>query len=921
MSKTLFIVDGHSQIYRAYYAPFRDLTSPTGEPTRATYVFTTMLLNLMDTHRPDYLVMAMDCPRQSLDRTAAYSEYKATRQAPPEDLPPQRDRIEQIVRAMGIPVWLGGGVEADDYLASVAAQWAGPELKIVMVSRDKDLEQALSDHVAMYDPMKDDFIDPAALLAAKGYGPEKAVEIQTLTGDSTDNIPGVKGIGPKTALKLITKYGTADETVARADELTPKQRENVLAFADQMALTRQLVTLRRDVTLPTDLDECRWRGVDARAVTPIFEELGFTRLVERMQKELGQAADAPLLQPPPPADPAGADPPESPAAAPQPTTAEDFDYKLIDTPDALAELIESLNGVDLLAVDTETTSTRPMSAELVGVSIAWVHGVGYYVPVRGPMGSPTVDVEILRAQLGPILADPNIKKVGHNIKYDAIILARAGMPICPESIDFDTYLAAHVLDAAASGKLDNVAMRYLNHQCQPISDLIGKGAKALSMDQVPTDAVAIYAAEDAEVSLRLADDLRRRLDKEQLAELFACVELPLVAILAEMQQAGIRVDPITLKRQETALSKQADELRDRILELAGEPFNPDSPKQLAGILFEKLKLPVIRRTKTGPSTDATVLGALATEHELPGVVLDYRQLTKLLSTYLRALGQCIHPATGRVHASFNQAGTITGRLSSSEPNLQNIPIRTDAGRRIRAAFVAEEPNVLLSADYSQIELRVLAHFCRDETLTAAFESDQDIHRIVAGEVFGIPPEEVTSEQRSRAKTVNFGIIYGQTAHGLAQTLRISRAEAKEFIDKYKLRFPAIESFLAECVEQAKIHGYVETILKRRRPIDGIASRNVSARNAAERTAINSVVQGSAADLIKVAMINVHRRIADENRPSRMLLQIHDELVFEVPRDDLDTEREMIVGEMESAMELSVPLKVDTGTGSNWMEAK
>ncbi len=929
VGETFYIIDGHSQIFRAYYAPFRELTSPSGEPTRATYVFTNMLLEMLQHRRPDYLAMAMDTGRESLERTRIFSDYKANREAPPEDLPVQSRRIEQIVRAMGIPVWSGAGQEADDYLASGARQYAREGLQVVLVSRDKDLEQLLGEQVVLYDPMTGETTDPAALEAAKGYRPDKAVEIQTLTGDSTDNVPGVKGIGVKTAAKLIARYGTAEGVLAHADELTPKQRENVLAFAEQMPLTRQLVTLRQDLPLGESLADCRWRGVDLPAVVPIFRELGFTRLVSRLEAQAAPAAvDAPAPAPaagaaaaPEAAAEAAAEGP-TPPAGPAPTTAEDFDYRLVDTREGLDALIASLAGVKRLAVDTETTSRRPMSAELVGVSLAWEAGVGHYLPVRGPMGSRLLAVERLRETLGPILADPAVKKVGHNLKYDAIVLAQAGMPIAPAGIGFDTYLAAYVLDAAAPGKLDDVAMRYLHHRCIPIGEMLGTGAKAITMDFVPTEATAVYAAEDAEVSLRLAEVLGERLDAEGLTELFERAEMPLVSVLAEMQQRGIRVDPQQLKRQETALAKRAAELRDRIIELAGPPpFNPDSPKQLGEVLFERLSLPVIRRTKTGPSTDAGVLNRLAAEHELPAVVLDYRQLTKLLSTYLRALAGAIHPVTGRVHASFNQAGTITGRLSSSEPNLQNIPIRTEVGRQIRSAFVAEAGHLLLSADYSQIELRVLAHFCRDQTLLDAFEANQDIHRIVAGEVFGVPPEEVTADQRARAKTVNFGIIYGQTAHGLAQTLRIGRGEAAEFISRYKRRFPAIEGFLAECVAEAKARGYVETILKRRRPIENINSRSAAPRAAAERMAINSVIQGSAADLIKLAMINVHRRIVAEGRPSRMLLQIHDELVFEVPAEAVEAEREMIVSEMTGAMALDVPLKVDTGVGENWMAAK
>ncbi|MFW6155287.1 MAG: DNA polymerase I [Planctomycetota bacterium] len=911
MAETLYIIDGHSQIFRAYYAPFRDLASPAGEPTRATFVFTTMLLNLIKQRRPDYLAMAMDSPRDELWRCETYPEYKAHREAAPEDLIVQIRRIEQIVRAMGIPLWRGGGQEADDYLASAAGQWASDDLDVVLVSGDKDLEQTLGEHVVLYDPAKDEILDPATLEQTKGYPPEKAVEIQTLTGDSTDNVPGVKGVGPKTAARLIAAYGSAEAVVANADKLTPKQRENILAFADRMDVTRRLVSLRTDVPLPDPLERCRWSGVPAEAVAPIFRELGFTRLTEKFEQHADGGTSAP---------PATATSPPVPGA---PTTAANFASHLVDTEEKLDAMLAAFAaaGARRLAVDTETTSTRPMWAELVGISLSWNGAEGYYLPVRGPMGAVVLEADLVQAKLGPLLADPAVAKVGHNLKYDVIVLAQAGMEL--GGIAFDSYLAAYLLDASAAGKLDSIAMRELNHRCIPISDLIGTGAKAIGMDQVyPADA-AVYAAEDAYVAYRLADVLAERLEKEGLADLLEQIELPLLSVLVGMERTGIRLDPQVLKRQELELDKKADRLRAHILDLAGEPFNPDSPKQLAGILFGKLGLPVIRSTKTGPSTDAAVLAELAAQgHPLPAAVLDYRQLTKLLSTYLRALVDCIHPRTGRIHASFNQGGTITGRLSSSEPNLQNIPVRSEEGRRIRSAFVpGDADDVLISADYSQIELRVLAHFCRDETLVAAFEAGQDIHRTVAAEVFGVPAGEVTDEQRARAKTVNFGIVYGQTAHGLANTLGISRGEAQEFITRYRHRFPAIDAFLRECIDQAKRNGYVETICRRRRPIADIRSRNSTLRQAAERMAINSVVQGSAADMIKLAMVNIDRRIRRESRPSRMLLQIHDELVFEAPADAVETETAMIVGEMESALALTVPVKVDVGVGANWMEAK
>ncbi len=915
MARTLYLIDGHSQMYRSYYAPFRDLTSPTGEPTRATYVFSNMLLRFLAEKKPDYIAMAIDGPASELKRREVYSEYKITRKPAPEDFPPQEKRILQIVEAMGIPILAAKGYEADDILATAAERFACDELKVVLVSRDKDLDQLVGENVLLYDPMKDQEIDAAAIAEQKGYAPDKAIEVQTLMGDSIDNIPGVKGVGGKTAVKLIAKYGSAEAVVAHADEQTPKLRENLLAAADTLALTRRLVTLDRNVPIELDLEAMRLTKVSTEPVRRIFEELGFNRLIDRLDEISSRQVESP-----PEPSHASEAPSESPEGAE--ARADDFDYRCVNTPEELDALAKELSKVKpkRLAVDTETTGTNPMRCELVGVSLAWKPLCGVYLPVRGPLGSTVLDIEKLRDAIGGILADENVQKIGQNLKYDLHVLSRHGFSVRGKM--FDTMIAAHVLDSTRpTYKLDALAMEFLNHRCIPIEELIGRGKTQATMDTIPVETVATYAAEDADVSLRLADALSGKLVEDGLTDLFTDLEMPLLTVLFEMERRGVIVDPQALKDMETELSRRADDLRERIISAAGRDFNPDSPKQLAEVLFGDLDLPVIKRKKTGPSTDVSVLEELASMHELPALVLDYRQLTKLLGTYLLGLASCIHPNTGRVHTSFHQAGTVTGRLSSSDPNLQNIPVRTEIGRRIRSAFVAPRGSVLLSADYSQVELRVLAHLCQDETLCKAFADDEDIHRIVAAEVFGVPHGEVTDEQRARAKTVNFGIIYGQTAFGLARTLRISRSAAGEFIKAYRMRFPKIDDFLHSCVAQAKEAGYVQTIMGRRRRIAEIDSRNPQRRSAAERLAINSVVQGSAADLIKQAMLNIDARTDKERRPARMLLQIHDELVFEIPREAVDEEKEMIVSEMKNAVALRVPLKVDVGIGKNWMEAK
>jgi len=908
MPKTLYIIDGHSQIYRAYHARAGDFTSPTGEPTRAPFVFCNMLLKFLADRKPDYLAMAIDGPAEKLHRRALFADYKITRRVMPDDFHTQADRVIQIVRAMGIPVLAREGFEADDVLTTAARRLAGPDLTVYLVSRDKDLDQLVNPHVLLYDPTKDQVIDADAIRSEKGYPPDKAIEAQVLTGDTSDNIPGIPGVGPKTAARLIEQYGSADELVRHVDELKPKLAESVRQWAPQLELARKLVTLDDDVPIELDLEAMRYRGIDGQAVRPLFAELGFNRLLDQLDKLGVGGTDSVDIQ--------------AIAAASQQTTAQDFDYRCVNTPQALDALAAEIRSAApaALSVDTETDSVRPMQAELVGISLAWKAGTGVYIPVRGPLGATVLGVDLVHQKIGPLLADERIEKIGQNLKYDLTVLKNAGFVLAGPA--FDTMIAAHVLDATRlTYKLDALAAEFLNHRCIPIEDVIGRGRNQISMATAPVEAVAVYSAEDAEVAFRLADALKPLLDREGLRPLMTDLEMPLMPVLAGMEQAGIRVDPDRLRAMESRLSKKADELREKILDSAGEPFNPDSPRQLATILFERLHLPPVKKTKTGLSTDSDVLEELSLQHELPALVLDYRKLTKLLGTYLTALRNYIHPRTGRIHTSFHQIGAETGRLSSSDPNLQNIPIRTEEGRQIRSAFVADPGCLLLSADYSQVELRVLAHFCQDETLTAAFHADQDIHRIVAAEVFGVKVDEVTPEQRARAKTVNFGIIYGQTAFGLAVTLRIGRAEAADFIQRYRSRFPQIQAFLDDCVRAAKDQGYVETIFKRRRRINEIDSRNPQKRALAERLAINSVVQGSAADLIKQAMLNIARRIERENRPARMLLQIHDELVLEVPHEHAEAEREMVRSEMASAIQLSVPLKVDTALGENWMEAK
>ncbi|HUU85374.1 MAG TPA: DNA polymerase I [Phycisphaerae bacterium] len=910
---SLYIIDGHAQIYRSYYAPFRDLTSPSGEPTRATYVFCSSLFNLIRERRPDYLVMALDTSDETVFRRDIDPDYKANREPPPEDLPPQADRIVSIVEAMGVPILRKPGFEADDLMATLVERLGDRGLDIYLVSKDKDLEQLLCDKlpgggaVRLYDPGKDQVTDSAALLETKGYAPELAVEIQTLTGDSTDNVPGVKGIGVKTAAKLIDKYGSADGVLKNADKLTPKQKENVLAFAEQMPITRQLVTLRRDVEFPFDPEAARFPGIPVDRVRPIFEELGFGRLTERLEsfREEGMAASVA---------------PRAAEAAVAPTAG--ADYRLVNTKAALTALARDLSKQPAFAFDTETTALRPVGAELVGLSFSWKGGTGWYVPVRSTTGD-TLPVDLVVKTLGPVLTDAAIRKVGQNLKYDLVVLKQVGIEVA--GVYFDTMIASFVLDPMRrSHGMNALSRELLDYDPIPISDLIGKGKDQITIDEADLARVCEYAAEDADVTWRLYEVLSKQMAGSPFEKLFYETEMPLVEVLAEMEHNGIALNTDILAGMSNTMAQRMSELTREIHAHAGHEFNIDSTKQLANVLFDEQGLPVIRKTKTGRSTDADTLEALkrTTDSPIPPLVLEYRELAKLKGTYVDTLPEMICERTGRVHASFNQTGAVTGRLSSSDPNLQNVPVRTEAGRQIRSAFVVGlKDHTLLVADYSQIELRVLAHFCQDDKLMEAFRTGLDIHAFVAAQVNGVAIEEVTRDQRSRAKAVNFGIIYGQTAFGLARSLDISRSDAESFIAEYFLRYPRIRLFIDECIDRVRKKGYAETILGRRRPIEELRSRNKQRVAFGERIAVNTVIQGSAADLIKKAMIDIHRAIKEGRLQSKMLLQVHDELVFETPKQRVEAETPIIRELMTTAIPLDVPIAVDIATGPNWLESK
>jgi DNA polymerase I len=953
-ANTLYLIDGHAQMFRAFFAirPGRSggMTSPvTGEPTNALFAFTGMLIKLFKESRPPYAAMVID-PEGKTFRDEFYPQYKANRDEAPDDFVAQIPRMFELAELFGLPIIVAPGYEADDVMATLADKLTAggfddesPGLHLRLVAKDKDLEQVIGDRVTLYDVQTDQEFDAQTLKEKRGITPRQVIDYQTLIGDPTDNIPGVKGIGPKTASKLLDRFGTVDNLLANLELLKGKQKENLEHARDHgvIDLTRRLVTLRRDTPIEFSLADTQTHGtekINGPALLALFRELGFNRHVSDLQKLLGlkDAGPAPEIPPKKKAAPGPVgglfghieqdeDQSQAQAAAPVLT---DGDYRAITTGPQLAELVDTLKKQTLIAVDTETVGLGH-HAPLCGVCLSWQAGGGVYVPVQSPNPDEHLDEKTVLAALGPVLADRSIGKCGHNLKYDLLVLRHAGVEL--NGIVFDSMIAGHLLGSPGLG-MDHMALSLLNYETIPISRLIGergRGKTQKTMDQVPLELATPYSAEDADISLRLCELMRPMIDEAGMASLMDGVETPLIEVLAQMEDHGIKVDPAVLDEQKAQLAKRIDQLRGQIHGAAGGAFNVDSPKQLAEVLFTNLGLPVVKRKKTGPSTDVEVLEKLAdmegideVAQKVPVLMLEYRQLSKLVGTYLGNLKESIDARDGRVHARFHQTGAATGRLSSSDPNLQNIPIRTEVGRQIRKAFIAEPGHVLVSADYSQIELRILAHLSEDPRLAEAFENDRDIHTAVASEVFNTPLDRVTAEQRASAKVINFGIVYGVTAYGLARRIDgLDNDSAKKLINDYKQRFEGIDRFLAKCVDEAQTHGHVTTILGRRRAITEINSTNGQTRQLGERLAINSVVQGSAADLIKLAMVNLHRRIVNESLPMKMLLQIHDELVFEVPADHTDRAAGIIRQEMEQAMSLSVPLKVDVGIGADWFAAK
>jgi DNA polymerase-1 len=899
--QAVWVVDAHSLIHQVFHA-IPDMTSPSGQPVNAVYGFTRDLFYLLESKQPDFLFCAFDLPGKTF-RHELYEQYKAGRPDMHEDLVPQIEYVHRMIDALGIPLLACEGFEADDVVATVARLTDELDGRCFIVSGDKDCRQLITERVKLYNIRKNEVIDREVLRQEWGVAPNQVVDYQALVGDSTDNVPGVPLIGPKAARDLLEKYGTLENILAHVDEVGgAAKKENLKTYREQALLSRKLVKLDAHVPLAIPWRSARPDGCDQARARALFDEFGFRRLAERLN------VFGPLRMP--------ADGTRSVPDTTKPV------YTTIDTPEALEALVIGMRRQKQISVDTETTHIWPRWAEIVGISFSWNEQNAYYLPLRGPQGSRLLDLQKTLDALRPVLEDPAIGKLGQNLKYDRIVLRGAGIELT--GAPFDTMVASYLLDAGQRNhNLDDLAKRYLHHVTIKIEELIGSGKHQKRMDEVPVPQITDYAAEDALVPVRLQPLLARRMEEDGLVPLFRDVEMPLIDVLVELEYNGVKIDVQRLAELSRNFGEQMQRLEQEIYVLAGREFNIASPRQLQDILFVENKLPVIKRTaKTGPSTDVDVLEELGKKHPLPAKIVEYRQYAKLKGTYVDALPQMVNPRTGRVHASFNQVVTATGRLSSHDPNLQNIPVRTEAGRAIRSAFVpGEEGWTLVAADYSQIELRVLAHYTADERLCEAFQRDEDIHARVAGQVNNVPLEQVTEDMRRQAKVVNFGTIYGQGAVGLSRQLGIDRQTASKFINSYFETYPGIERFLIESLAECRRQGYVTTILGRRRAIEGVRADAGRSRNMAERTAVNTIIQGSAADLMKLAMIAVFHRLKREQHPARMLLQIHDELIFEVPAEQVAYLAQLLREEMANVHLLRVPLKVDVKAGPNWADAR
>lgn len=917
--KHVFLIDGSGFIFRAFHG-LPPMVSPNGTPVNAVYGFTKMLMKVMDDTDADHIAVIFDRARKTF-RSDIYPQYKAHRPPPPDELIPQFELVREATRALNVPAVDMEGFEADDLIATYAKQAAAGGAIVTIVSSDKDLMQLVDDKITMLDAMKNKMIGPEQVVEKFGVGPEKVIDVQALAGDSADNVPGVQGIGVKTAALLINEYGDLDSVLARAEEVKqPKRRQSLIDQADMARLSRDLVTLRVDVPIDVPLSDFDVREPDPEVLMSFLREQGFKSLVTTIEGRFG-------LEPGSGAEPAG-------------TPAAETVYELVQTAEALQSWIDEANKEGMVAVDTETTGLNALRAQIVGISLSVHPGRACYIPLAHTSAQEQGSLDLLDAVdpvtasedikqiklstavelLKPLLEDPGVLKIGQNIKYDMHIFENIGISLFP--VD-DTMLLSYCLEGGLHGHgMDELARTFLGHETIKFKDVAGTGKAQVTFDKVPLDKALDYAAEDAEVTLRLHQSFKPRLAEEHMVSLYETLERPLVSVMRRMESEGIKVDAKELKRLSDDFALRLADLEVEIHALAGRPFNIGSPKQLGEILFDEMAIPGGKKGKTGAyTTGADILEKLAHQgHELPKKVLGWRQLAKLKSTYTDALINEINPKTGRIHTSYSQAVASTGRLASSDPNLQNIPVRSEEGRKIRKAFIAETGTTLLSADYSQIELRLLAHVAGIDVLKDAFHAGQDIHAITASQVFDVPIEGMDPLIRRNAKAINFGIIYGISAFGLARQLDISNSEAAQYIDAYFERYPGIRAYMDRTKEEARTYGYVMTPFGRKCHVRGINDKNGMHRGMAERAAINAPIQGGAADIIKRAMLLMPPALDKANLGAKMLLQVHDELIFEVPDAELDATVEAVKKSMESAAVLSVPLVVDTGLGSNWDDA-
>ena len=910
----LVLVDGSSYLYRAFHAlpPF---SNSRGEPTGAVFGVLNMLAKFLKDYDPEKIAVVFDAPGKTF-RDELFAEYKAHRPPMPDDLRSQIEPLLEAVRGMGLPILRETGVEADDVIGTLACAAAKEDMSVLISTGDKDMAQLVSERITLINTMSGTVLDRSGVKTKFDVFPEQIIDYLALVGDSSDNIPGIDKVGPKTAAKWLGKYSTLDALVADAASVEGKVGENLRAGLATLELARKLATIRTDVTLPVSLQQLKRLPPDTEALRALYTRLELRSLLKQLD---GGSAQATATEAPSgtaqPAAPAVDDEAKSIASAPRV-------YETITTEAQLDHWLKKLEAAELFAFDTETTSLEYMHASIVGVSFAVSAGVAAYLPLRHDYaGAPDqLDRDASLAKLKPLLESEEHGKVGHHLKYDAHVLANHGIQL--RGMRFDSMLESYVWNSTATRHdMDSVAERYLGIRTIHYEDVAGKGAKQISFSQVPVDKAAEYSSEDSDVTLRLHQVLWPQIaGVPALKALYEECEQPLVPVLLRMEDRGVLIDRQMLRTQSTQLAKRLMEIEADAHREAGHPFNLDSPKQLQSILFEKMNLPVVRKTPTGqPSTAEDVLEELAESYPLPKLILEHRSLSKLKSTYTDKLPEQINARTGRVHTSYHQAVAATGRLSSQDPNLQNIPIRTPEGRRIRQAFIAPEGHVLLAADYSQIELRIMAHLSQDEGLLRAFASDKDIHQATAAEVFGAPLEAVTSDQRRSAKAINFGLIYGMSAFGLAKQLGIPRGAAQEYIDLYFARYPGVKRYMEETRAQAKAQGYVETVFGRRLYLPDINARNKQFQQAAERAAINAPMQGTAADIIKRAMITVDAW-CEASRGARLIMQVHDELVLEVATARIAEVTESVRQRMMGAASLRVPLKVDVGTGKNWDEA-